>query len=227
VTEDELKGRAAKRERARRMAERAEIASRDAEVAYGEWGVTLAGTDLSAFRISDVRHHIAVSETSAMLFAGSLQRNVDPRGTATRDQAEEVLRTACAEDVYDALPEGWQGEVEERGRGLSGGQRQRVALARALLVEPPVMLLVEPTSAVDAHTEARIAERVADHRRGRTTLVTTASPLWLRHADDIALVVDGTVQATGTHERLLATSAAYRDVVARGMDELTVVMSDV
>jgi len=227
VTEDELKGRAAKRERAQRMAERAAIAARDAEVAHGEWGVTLAGTDLSAFLISDVRHHIAVSETSAMLFAGSLQRNVDPRGTATRDEAEEVLRTACAEDVYDALPDGWQGEVEERGRGLSGGQRQRVALARALLVEPPVMLLVEPTSAVDAHTEARIAERVAAHRRGRTTLVTTASPLWLRHADEIALVVDGTVEATGTHQRLLATSAAYRDVVARGMDELTVVMSDV
>jgi ABC-type multidrug transport system fused ATPase/permease subunit len=138
-----------------------------------------------------------------------------------------VLRTACAEDVYDALPDGWQGEVEERGRGLSGGQRQRVALARALLVEPPVMLLVEPTSAVDAHTEARIAERVAAHRRGRTTLVTTASPLWLRHADEIALVVDGTIEATGTHEQLLATSVAYRDVVARGMDELTVVMSDV
>src|SRR5664280_2148070 len=82
VTEDELKGRAAKRERAQRMAERAAIAARDAEVAHGEWGVTLAGTDLSAFLISDVRHHIAVSETSAMLFAGSLQRNVDPRGTA-------------------------------------------------------------------------------------------------------------------------------------------------
>jgi ABC-type multidrug transport system fused ATPase/permease subunit len=80
------------------------------------------------------------------------------------------------------------------------------------------MLLVEPTSAVDAHTEARIAARVAEHRRGRTTLVTTASPLWLRHADEIALIVDGKVAVTGTHEGLLATSAAYRDVVARGME---------
>ena len=229
VSSDELKGRAAKRERARRMAERAAIAAHDAEVAHGEWGVTLAGTDLSAFRIRDVRQHIAVSETSAMLFAGSLQRNVDPRGTATREQAEEALRTACAEDVYDALPDGWQGEVEERGRGLSGGQRQRVALARALLAEPPVMLLVEPTSAVDAHTEARIAARVAERRRGRTTLVTTASPLWLRHADEIALIVDGRVDVIGTHEELLATSAAYRDVVARGMETtpLEEAMSDV
>lgn len=218
VSEDELKGRAAKREREKRMAERAEIEARDGEIAHGEWGVTLAGRDLSEFRISDVRHHIVVSDTSAMLFAGSLQRNVDPRGTATRDLAEEALRTACAEDVYDALPDGWQGEVEERGRGLSGGQRQRVALARALLAESPVMLLVEPTSAVDAHTEARIAARVMQHRRGRTTMVTTASPLWLRHADEIALVVDSKVILTGTHEELLANSVDYRDVVARGME---------
>jgi len=229
VSSEEFKGRAAKRERARRMAERAAIAARDAEIAHREWGVTLGGTDLSAFRIYDVRRHIAVCETSAMLFAGSLQRNVDPRGTATREQAEEALRTACAEDVYDALPDGWQGEVEERGRGLSGGQRQRVALARALLAEPPVMLLVEPTSAVDAHTEARIAARVTQHRRGRTTLVTTASPLWLRHADEVALLVDGKVVVTGRHEELLARSTAYRDVVARGMETtpLEEVLSDV
>ncbi|HET7723111.1 MAG TPA: ABC transporter ATP-binding protein [Propionibacteriaceae bacterium] len=218
VSSDELTGRAARRERARRMAARARTAARDADIAHGVWGVTLAGTDLSAFRIGDVRSHIVVSETSAMLFAGTLQRNVDPQGRATREQAEAALRTACAEDVYDALPDGWQGEVEEKGRGLSGGQRQRVALARALLAEPPVMLLVEPTSAVDAHTEARIAARVAEHRRGRTTVVTTVSPLWLRHAEVVALVIDGQVAATGTHEELLAASAAYREVVARGME---------
>lgn len=219
VSSDELKGRAARQERARRMAERARIAARDAKAAHGPWGVTLAGTDLAAFAIADVRRHIVVSDTSALLFQGTLQRNIDPKGTATRQQAEDALRAACAEDVYDALPDGWQGEVEERGRGLSGGQRQRVVLARALLVDPPVLVLVEPTSPVDAHTEARIAERVLEQRRGRTTLVTTVSPLWLRHVDEIALVADGRVVATGTHEHLLATSTAYRDVVVRGMDE--------
>ena len=218
VSSDELTGRAARKERARRMAARAATAAHDVDIAHGAWGVTLAGTDLSAFRIRDVRSHIVVSETSAMLFAGSLQRNVDPRGRATREQAEAALRTACAEDVYDALPDGWQGEVEEKGRGLSGGQRQRVALARVLLGEPPVMLLVEPTSAVDAHTEAKIAARVAAHRRGRTTVVTTVSPLWLRHADVVALVVDNEVVASGRHDELLATSPVYREVVARGMD---------
>ena len=100
---------------------------------------------------------------------------------------------ANAEDVYDALPGGWQGVLDERGRGLSGGQRQRVVLARALAAEAPILVLVEPTSAVDAHTEARIAERVAAVRRGRTTVVITVSPLWLHHADRVVLFEDGRV----------------------------------
>jgi ABC-type multidrug transport system fused ATPase/permease subunit len=79
-------------------------------------------------------------------------------------------------------------------------------------------VLVEPTSAVDAHTEARIAERVAEHRRGRTTVVTTVSPLWLHHADHVVLLAGGRVVAEGRHEDLLADEPAYRDVVARGME---------
>ena len=126
----------------------------------------------------------------SQLFAGTLQDAIDPHGRLDRDQAEEAMRVANAEDVYDALPGGWQGRLDERGRGLSGGQRQRVVLARAIAAEAPVLVLVEPTSAVDAHTEARIAERVADVRRGRTTVVTTVSPLWLHHADRVVLVHD-------------------------------------
>ncbi len=133
-----------------------------------------------------------------------------------------ALRVANAEDVYDALPEGWQGQLEERGRGLSGGQRQRVVLARALAMESPVLVLVEPTSAVDAHTEARIAERVTEVRRGRTTVVTTVSPLWLHHADHVVLLHDGTVVAEGRHADLLADDRDYRRLVARAMDEPTV-----
>jgi ABC-type multidrug transport system fused ATPase/permease subunit len=133
----------------------------------------------------------------------------------TREQAEHAVRVANAEDVYDALPGGWQGLLDERGRGLSGGQRQRVVLARALAVDAPIMILVEPTSAVDAHTEARIAERVAAVRRGRTTVVTTVSPLWLHHADRVVLLQDGKATVEGTHEQLLDDSPAYRRVVAR------------
>ena len=213
-----VKGRAARRARAEREAERARIAARDEERARQRWGVTLGGVDLSEARLTDVRERILVSDSGSQLFAGTLQDAVDPHDRLDRRQAEDALRVANAEDVYDALPGGWQGQLDERGRGLSGGQRQRVVLARAIAAQAPVLVLVEPTSAVDAHTEARIAERVADVRRGRTTVVTTVSPLWLHHADRIVLVQDNEAVAEGTHEDLLLDSPGYRRVVTRAMD---------
>jgi ABC-type multidrug transport system fused ATPase/permease subunit len=89
---------------------------------------------------------------------------------------------------------------------------------RALAADPEVLVLVEPTSAVDAHTEARIAERLGDHRRGRTTVVMTASPLLLHHADEVILLEGGVAAARGQHADLLASSAAYRSVVVRGTE---------
>jgi ABC-type multidrug transport system fused ATPase/permease subunit len=218
-TEHELKGRAARRARARRQAERARIAAADEQRARLAWGVRLGAVDLGSAELAAVRRRILVSDTGSQLFAGTLQDAVDPHARLTREEAEELLRVASAEDVYDALPQGWQGVLDERGRGLSGGQRQRVVLARALGVDPDILVLVEPTSAVDAHTEARIAERVAAHRRGRTTVVATVSPLWLHHADRVALLDGSAVSAVGTHEELLETSAAYRRVVVRSFDE--------
>ena len=215
-----LKGRAARRARADRERLRARIAARDEVVATREWGVRLGGVDLSAARLDDVRRQVLVSDTGSSLFAGTLQDAIDPHGRLTREQAETALRVANAEDVYDALPEGWQGQLDERGRGLSGGQRQRVVLARALAADAPILVLVEPTSAVDAHTEARIAERVTDLRRGRTTVVCTVSPLWLHHADRVVLLRDGLVVAEGAHSHLLEHDAAYRDVVIRSLDDV-------
>jgi ABC-type multidrug transport system fused ATPase/permease subunit len=181
--------------------------------------VRLGDVDLGAASLDDVRRQVLVSDTGSQLFAGTLQDAIDPHGRLTREQAEQALRIANAEDVYDALPGGWQGLLDERGRGLSGGQRQRVVLARALAVEAPILVLVEPTSAVDAHTEARIAERLAHHRRGRTTIVTTVSPLWLHHADHVVLLSDGRVVAEGRHEDLLVAEPDYRDVVTRSMSD--------
>ena len=207
-------GRAA---RAQRRERRELMATRDAARAARPWGVAYAGVDLGRVPLDELRRTILVSDTNSRLFAGTLQDAVDPHHTLTREQAEEALRTAAAEDVYDALPGGWAGELDERGRGLSGGQRQRVVLARALAAEPRVLVLVEPTSAVDAHTEARIAERLSEHRRGRTTVVTTVSPLWLHHADHVVLLSGGRVVAEGRHEELLSNQPAYRDVVVRTM----------
>ena len=169
---EELTGRAARRaraERERRRARHRRAATRSRGA--GDWGVTARRRRPAPRRLDDVRRSVLVSDTGSQLFAGTLQDAVDPRGRLTREQAERPCAPPAAEDVYDALPGGWQGRIDERGRGLSGGQRQRVVLARALPHDPDVLVLVEPTSAVDAHTEARIAERVADQRRGRTTVV--------------------------------------------------------
>ena len=215
---EELKGRAARRERSARARAREAQARLDDERARQAWGVTVGGVDLASVELDEVRSGILVSDTSPQIFAGTLREAVDPLGRLSREQAERALHTAAAEDVFDALPGGWQGELEERGRGLSGGQRQRLVLMRALAADPEVLVLVEPTSAVDAHTEARIAERLGEHRRGRTTVVMTASPLLLHHADEVILLQDGVAAARGQHADLLASSAAYRSVVVRGTE---------
>jgi ABC-type multidrug transport system fused ATPase/permease subunit len=105
--------------------------------------------------------------------------------------------------------------VEERGRSFSGGQRQRLALARALLTQVDLLILVEPTSAVDTHTEGRIAARLRDVRAGRTTLIATTSPLMLEKMDLVFVVVGERVVETGTHRELLASSSTYRRIVLR------------
>ena len=209
--------------RARRIARRARIAARerrareDADLAASTWGVTADGVDYSSITVADLRQRVVVSHTESILFSGTLQSAVDPWGTHSREEAERALVVASAEDIYDSLPGGWQGRIDEKGRGLSGGQRQRIVLARALLRDPDVLVLVEPTSAVDAHTEARIAVRLEEHRRARTTVVITASPLLLRLCDDIAVLVDGREAARGSHEEL-REHPDYRRVIARGME---------
>jgi ABC-type multidrug transport system fused ATPase/permease subunit len=219
VVADGLKGRAARRAWKRQRAEYARQVERDRQLAGQKWGVSLGSVDLADVPIDQVRERIVVSDTASQVFAGTLQSVIDPHGRLGLSEAETALRVAAAEDVFAGLQGGWQGRIDERGRGLSGGQRQRVVLARALGLDPQILILVDPTSAVDAHTEALIAERLVAHRRGRTTIVTTASPLLLHHADRVAFLFNKQITAYGTHEELLQTNPDYRRTVARALDE--------
>lgn len=174
--------------------------------------VALGGVPLTALSHAEVRRRIVVSDTGAALFSGPLGRRLDVSGTG---ELERALDTASAQDVLDALPQRLDTVVAERGRTFSGGQRQRLVLARVLTLDPEILVLVEPTSAVDAHTEARIAGRLRAHRAGRTTVVTTTSPLLLEAVDEVALILGGRVVATGTHAELLRDHPTYRAVVTR------------
>lgn len=181
--------------------------------------VTLDGTPLAELGLAEVRRRVLVAESTPQLFTGVLRSELDATGTADEARTLAALQVADALDVLEALPDGLDGEVAEKGRSFSGGQRQRLALARAVLVDPEVLLLVEPTSAVDAHSEARIAERLVASRAGRTTVVVSASPLVLDRVDEVVLVGDGTVLGRGTHRELSAdhgeVGARYRAVVSR------------
>ncbi len=190
----------------------AALADRLGRYAEGEvlWGdVPLGGLDRDV-----VRRRIVVSDTGSTLFSGRLADQVDTRDRGPEAVAE-ALRTASAEDILEALPEGMATVVTERGRSFSGGQRQRLVLARALAADPEILILVEPTSAVDAHTEARVADRLHAHRAGRTTVVTTSSPLLLDRVDNVAFLRDGKVLAFGSHRHLLRDVPEYRAVVTR------------
>ena len=143
------------------------------------------------------------------------------------DRLLEAIEIADAGDVLTSLSEGLAGMITEKGRSLSGGQRQRVALARALLTEAPTLVLIEPTSALDSHTEARVAAQVHRARAGRTTVVVTASPLVLETCDEVILLdSSGTELLRSTHRELMtmarsgdAQAADYRAVVSRAMGE--------
>ncbi len=196
--------------------ETAAVADRLGRYAEGEvrWGdVPLAGLPRAV-----VRRRIVVSDTGSTLFSGVLRDQLDIRDRGDEALAD-ALRTASAEDVLEALPDGLDAEVSERGRSFSGGQRQRLVLARVLTADPEILVLVEPTSAVDAHTEARVADRLRRHRAGRTTVVTTTSPLLLDRVDHVAFLSGGRVVAFGAHRDLLRDVPAYRAVVTREVEE--------
>ncbi|MDN5932350.1 MAG: ABC transporter ATP-binding protein/permease [Pseudonocardia sp.] len=157
--------------------------------------VLLDGTDLARIDLDDARSAVLVTRHDATLFEGTVGENTGTDAAA--------LAAAGADDVLDALPGGLAAELTERGRTLSGGQRQRLVLARALAAHAPVLVLHDPTTAVDAATEYRIAAGLAALRTGRTTLLVTSSPALLARCGRVLLVDGGAVVASGTHAELV------------------------
>ncbi|MFJ8769910.1 ABC transporter ATP-binding protein [Streptomyces clavifer] len=178
-----------------------------------EGAVRVSGQELSDLAIEAVREHMLVNPYDAEIFAGTLRTNIDPSGTSR--MVPEAVEASMLTDVVALHREGLDHIVRDRGANLSGGQRQRLSLARALAADTEVLVLHDPTTAVDAVTEQLIARNIAKMRRGRTTVVITSSPAILDAADRVLVLDDGVITAEDTHRNLLATDEAYCVAVAR------------
>ena len=169
---------------------------------YVPSNATWGGVPLDEITLPQIRERILVADHEADLFAGTLRELVGRApGSATRRRIARAVHAAVADDIVQGLPDGLDSPIDAQGRNLSGGQRQRVRLVRALLADPEVLLAVEPTSALDAHTEAAVAQRLRTARQGRTTVVTTTSPLVLDRADTVYFLSEGKVAAAGKPSR--------------------------
>ncbi|WP_460061822.1 ABC transporter ATP-binding protein [Streptomyces sp. YKOK-I1] len=175
--------------------------------------VRVGGQELAELSIEALRAHLLVNPYDGEIFAGTLRTNIDPSGTSRL--VPEAVEASMLTDVVALHREGLDYGVRDRGANLSGGQRQRLSLARALAADTEVLVLHNPTTAVDAVTEQLIARGVAQLRRGRTTLVITSSPALLDAADRVLVLDDGVITAEDTHRNLLATDQEYCAAVAR------------
>ncbi|MFD4631092.1 ABC transporter transmembrane domain-containing protein [Streptomyces sp. NPDC058284] len=185
--------------------------------------VHLGGVPLDDLPLDTARTAVLVQDKDPVLLSGTLRALLDVPGSGAVSPTEALTAAQCG-DVLDALAQAsvdddpMAAHLTERGRSLSGGQRQRLALARSLVTDPEALVLDEPTSAVDSHTEARVADGIRQLRRGRTTVVLTSSPLLLDRAERVVFLADGEVAAVGEHRELMHDEPRYRAVVTRETD---------
>ncbi|MEV4059534.1 ABC transporter ATP-binding protein [Nonomuraea dietziae] len=175
--------------------------------------VRVGGRETGELSIEAVREHLLVNPYDGEIFAGTLRTNIDPAGAGR--MISEAVEASMLTDVVALHREGLDHGVRDRGANLSGGQRQRLSLARALAADADILVLRDPTTAVDAVTEQLIARNIAKLRRNRTTIVITSSPALLDVADRVLVLDGGVITADDTHRNLLTTDENYRLAVAR------------
>jgi ATP-binding cassette subfamily B protein len=182
--------------------------------------VTIDGHDVRDLTLSSLRRHVGVAFEEPTLFSASARENLLlGHPDATDEDIEVALRTAQAEFVHD-LPWGLETRVGEQGLSLSGGQRQRLALARAIIGRPQVLVLDDPLSALDVHTESLVEEALRRVLAGVTALLVVHRPSTLALADRVAFLHEGTIAAVGTHSELMERVPAYADVLSQEAEEL-------
>ena len=190
--------------------------------------VRIDGIDVRDMRLHDLRRAIGLVFEDTFLFSDSVRDNIafaDPE--ASMEAIVRAARLAGADEFIRHLPEGYDTVIGEHGYSLSGGQRQRIAIARAVVADPRVLILDDATSSVDPTKEHEIRSALAEVMRARTTIIIAHRPATIALADRVVLLDGGRVVADGPHERLLATSSRYREVLARAaLDEAAGVIDD-
>jgi ATP-binding cassette subfamily B protein len=182
--------------------------------------ISVDGQDVRGVTLTSLRREIGVIAQDPFLFSATVRENIAfGRAGATDAEVERAARLAQAHEFIEALPEGYDTIIGERGITLSGGQRQRVAIARALLIDPRILVLDDATASVDATTESRIREGLREAMRGRTTIIIAHRLSTIALADEVIVLEDGRVAARGTHDDLVETSAVYREIYDHGLLE--------
>lgn len=183
--------------------------------------IRLDGRNLRDWRLDDVRRQVGLVFQESFLFSASVAANISfGNPGATREAIERAARLASAHEFIEALPKGYDTLLHENGSNLSGGQRQRLALARAILLDPAILILDDPTAAVDAGTEQEILGAMDQVMAGRTTFIVAHRFSTVRRADRILVLDRGVIKAIGTHAELAAQPGYYREAILaeRGLD---------